>query len=238
MFYIQDPKFWFYRSPVPPLPSAPPLPSPQWSSSSKCSCTMQDESKVCKSHFIWTSESRLSELILLDGQESLKCEPSDKFNNNASRLFKAIWDESVTKICMDKSHSKSSTLPVISGDAWRMMRVTQCYMCVCEGSSSPPVVRNKLGLWLDSSIWKSLAGGSERDILMVSLLIEIYWLRCTDGIIADCKLALLQQIETHWMQARSKNDIEAGSNMRLLQRKHVNTACQENCSHNGAINWK
>ena len=82
MFYIQDPKFWFYRSPVPPLPSAPPLPSPQWSSSSKCSCTMQDESKVCKSHFIWTSESRLSELILLDGQESLKCEPSHWINGS------------------------------------------------------------------------------------------------------------------------------------------------------------
>ena len=52
-----------------------------------------------------------------------------------------------------------------------MMSDSVLYMCVREGFP-PPVVRNKLGLWLDSSIWKSLAGGSERDIQMVSLLIE------------------------------------------------------------------
>ena len=133
MFYITDSAF--FRSRVPPSPSAPPLPSPQLSSSSKCSCTMQDESKVGKSHFIWTSESRLSELILLDGQESLKCEPSHWINgSHRTNSTTTLQDYSrpFTKICMDKSHSKSSTLPVISGDAWRMMRVTQCYMCDCE----------------------------------------------------------------------------------------------------------
>ena len=123
----------------------------------------------------WINFARWPRIIEMWAKSLNKWESSDTFNNNASRLFKAIWDESVTKICMDKSHSKSSTLPVISGDAWRMMRVTQCYMCVCEGIP-PPVVRNNLGLWLDSSIWKSLAGGSERDIQMVSLLTkEIYW---------------------------------------------------------------
>ena len=51
-----------------------------------------------------------------------------------------------------------------------MMSDSVLYVCVTV-RGSPPVVRNKLGLWLDSSIWKSLAGGSERDIQMVSLLI-------------------------------------------------------------------
>ena len=37
-------------------------------------------------------------------------------------------------------------------------------------------MRNKLGLWLDSSICKSLAAGSKRYIRMVSLLIVATWL--------------------------------------------------------------
>ena len=53
-----------------------------------------------------------------------------------------------------------------------MMSDSVLYMCVREGFP-PPVVRNKLGLWLDSSIWKSLASGSERDIQMVSLMVSL-----------------------------------------------------------------
>ena len=117
-------------------------------------------------------------------------------------------------------------------------------MCV-RGS---PGVRNKLGLWLDSSIWKSLAAGSKRDIQMVSSLIA------DDPPNSHCRCNTVQ-IETHWMQSRRKNErqhekvtlnqeakIQHAARMETIATafatKHVNIARQDNCSNNGTMNWK
>ena len=85
----------------------------------------------------------------------------------------------------------------VKNDEW----LSVICVCVCGGLSSPGV-RNKVGLWLDSSIWRSLAAGSKRDIQMVSLLIGDH-----PPNLHSCNTV---QIETHWMQARRKKEnIEA-----------------------------
>ena len=125
-------------------------------------CNMSQNTFSIKNQWIigiclkWLSESRWPRIIDMWAKSLNKWESWEKFNHNSSRLFKAIWHE-------EKSMNKSDLHDLLSVNDWTMTSDSMLYVSVWGTVS--PVVRNKLGLWLDSSIcWKSLAGGSKRRV--------------------------------------------------------------------------
>ena len=138
MFYITGAQFCLFQvsSPSFALCTPPPFPSvvfliqvllydARWVKSSQITFYMNQWIKTQ-----WINFARWPRIIEMWAKSLNKWESSDKINNNASRLFKAIRDKSVTKLCMDKSPSKSSIHYLLSVEMTEEWWVTQCYICV------------------------------------------------------------------------------------------------------------